>query len=189
MFRTLGLKQLCVINRLHQIVGIVTREDLVVTSRLQSQLTNLRLKKTQWYKDGSNVDNNNNNDNSNNNDSYDEEGNPLSSFSYDEESHHPRPTDDRTPTKKLKEVIINAEERGENENDRTPEESDRLFFTNTPQTKIHKDTNDQTHSNSFAFHQTNSSENLLQPQQTYGRNRRFSLNHTIDLRSPPAVQK
>jgi hypothetical protein len=188
MFRTLGLKQLCVINRLHQIVGIVTREDLVVTSRLQSQLTNLRLKKTQWYKDGSGNVDHNNNDNSNNNDSYDEEGNPLSSFSYDEESHHPRPTDDRTPpTKKLKEVIVNAEG-GENGNDRTPEESDRLFFMNTPQTKIPKDTGDQRRSNSFTFHQTNSSENLLQPQ-TYGRNRRYSLNHTIDLRSPPSVQK
>jgi hypothetical protein len=37
MFRTLGLHHLCVINRLHQIVGIVTREDLVVTHRLHSE--------------------------------------------------------------------------------------------------------------------------------------------------------
>ncbi len=37
MFRTLGLRQLCVINRLHQIVGIITREDLVITHRLHSE--------------------------------------------------------------------------------------------------------------------------------------------------------
>jgi hypothetical protein len=49
MFRTLGLHHLCVINRLHQIVGIVTREDLVVTHRVHSETSHRR---SQQFDDG-----------------------------------------------------------------------------------------------------------------------------------------
>ena len=180
MFRTLGLKQLCVVNRLHQIVGIVTREDLVVTKRLQSQLTSQKLKKKEVYSISRqeylnessqhrpmNHPNHNDHNDHDNNDDDDGYGHHDDEEDHDE---HTRLTHTHSP------LDVSVIEHNSSTNSLLPEVSLSQM----------EDAHDHTMGNSFTYSRSDSTEQLLSPSNAagpFGRPRRFSMNHTIDLRA------
>ncbi len=60
MFRTLGLRHLCVVNRRHQVLGIVTRADLVAAHSQhtsgEGEIPIARGERKKYFKAGDSID-------------------------------------------------------------------------------------------------------------------------------------
>ena len=56
MFRTLGLRHLCVVNRRHQVLGIVTRADLVAAHSQHREIPIAKGERKKYFKAGDSID-------------------------------------------------------------------------------------------------------------------------------------